>query len=223
MSQMRPRWWSGQALPLPGPALGLPGRRPERCRIAAKDGRPLRIDDHARRTGAGTDTARELGVGAAVGVPVIVDGRAWGAVTLGVAKDRLPLPADTVDRLTAFTDLVATAIANAEARTEIGRLAEEQAALRRVATLVAKGTQPDEVFAAVAEEIGRNPGCRGSVRPALRSGCDRDCHGDSGRRQFLAGRLQLGTRRRRRTGVPHPSHGPRRQPQATRRRGQRNG
>jgi GAF domain-containing protein len=50
---------------------------------------------------------------------------------------------------------VATAIANAEARAEIGRLAEEQAALRRVATLVAKGTQPDEVFAAVAEEIGR--------------------------------------------------------------------
>jgi signal transduction histidine kinase len=120
-----------------------------------RTGRPLRIDDHVQLTGAGTDTARELGVGAAVGVPVIVDGRAWGAVSLGVAKDRLPLPADSVDRVTAFTDLVATAIANAEARTEIGRLAEEQVALRRVATLVAKGTQPDEVFAAVAEEIGR--------------------------------------------------------------------
>ena len=34
-------------------------------------------------------------------------------------------------------------------------LAEEQAALRRVATLVARGVQPDEVFAAVSNEVGR--------------------------------------------------------------------
>jgi hypothetical protein len=32
---------------------------------------------------------------------------------------------------------------------------EEQAALRRVATLVARGTPPEEVFAAVAGEAGR--------------------------------------------------------------------
>jgi K+-sensing histidine kinase KdpD len=35
-----------------------------------------------------------------------------------------------------------------------GGLAEEQGALRRVATLVASGAQPDEVFGAVAEEVG---------------------------------------------------------------------
>jgi GAF domain-containing protein len=34
-------------------------------------------------------------------------------------------------------------------------LAEEQAALRRVATLVARGAAPEEVFAAVTEEVGR--------------------------------------------------------------------
>jgi GAF domain-containing protein len=34
-------------------------------------------------------------------------------------------------------------------------LAEEQAALRRVATLVARGVAPEEVFAAVTEEAGR--------------------------------------------------------------------
>jgi signal transduction histidine kinase len=38
---------------------------------------------------------------------------------------------------------------------ELRVLAEEQAALRRVATLVARGTQPEQVFAAVVEEIGR--------------------------------------------------------------------
>ncbi len=37
----------------------------------------------------------------------------------------------------------------------LGQLAEEQAALRRVATLVARATPPEEVFAAVAEEVGQ--------------------------------------------------------------------
>jgi hypothetical protein len=35
----------------------------------------------------------------------------------------------------------------------LGQLAEEQAALRRVATLVAQATPPEEVFAAVVEEV----------------------------------------------------------------------
>jgi signal transduction histidine kinase len=67
--------------------------------------------------------------------------------------ERPPLPADTLDRLTVFTELMATAIANSEARTEIGRLAQEQAALRRVATLVARGAETGEIFAAVAREV----------------------------------------------------------------------
>ncbi len=46
-------------------------------------------------------------------------------------------------------------VANAQARTELRRFAEEQAALRRVATLVAGGASPEEVFTAVAGEVGR--------------------------------------------------------------------
>ena len=38
---------------------------------------------------------------------------------------------------------------------ELRVLAAEQAALRRVATLVARGTPPEELFAAVTEEAGR--------------------------------------------------------------------
>jgi signal transduction histidine kinase len=38
---------------------------------------------------------------------------------------------------------------------DLARLAQEQAALRRVATLVARAAPPDEVFAAVTEEVGR--------------------------------------------------------------------
>ena len=50
-------------------------------------------------------------------------------------------------------ELVATAIANTESRAALGRLAEQQAALRRVATLVAEGVPPAEVFSAVGEEV----------------------------------------------------------------------
>ena len=54
-----------------------------------------------------------------------------------------------------FAGLLDTAIASTEARTEVERLADEQAALRRVATLVAHESPAAEVFAAVAEEVGR--------------------------------------------------------------------
>src|SRR3954451_16178325 len=66
-----------------------------------------------------------------------------------------PLAAGTESRIAGFTDLVATSISNTEARAELGRLAEEQAALRRVATLVASEPSPDEVFRSVAEEVVR--------------------------------------------------------------------
>src|SRR5580700_5428275 len=45
--------------------------------------------------------------------------------------------------------------ANTESRASLARLAEEQVALRRVATLVADGAAPEQVFAAVTEELAR--------------------------------------------------------------------
>ena len=66
-----------------------------------------------------------------------------------------PLPAETEMRIAAFTELVATAIANTEARRELEQVAAEQAALGRVATLVAGAIAPGEVFTAVAAEVAR--------------------------------------------------------------------
>jgi GAF domain-containing protein len=65
-----------------------------------------------------------------------------------------PMPKDTEERLAQFTELLATAVANADSRAGLARLAEEQAALRRVATLVARGVPPDQLFATVVEAIG---------------------------------------------------------------------
>ncbi|MEN3270029.1 MAG: hypothetical protein V7646_6923, partial [Pseudonocardia sp.] len=122
--------------------------------IVFETGRPARIDSFADSSGPLGDAAREDGVGSAVGTPVIVEGRLWGVMATGSILEQ-PLPVDTEARLASFTELLATAIANAESRAELARLAEEQAALRRVATLVARGTPPQEVFAAVTEEVGR--------------------------------------------------------------------
>src|SRR5439155_11213978 len=69
--------------------------------------------------------------------------------------DAEPFPPETETQIAQFSDLVATAIANTEARAEVERLAEEQAALRRVATQVARGAPPEKLFATVAEEVGR--------------------------------------------------------------------
>jgi signal transduction histidine kinase len=63
------------------------------------------------------------------------------------------LPPETETRVAQFSELVATAIANAETRAEVERLAAEQAALRRMAMLVAEGASPTAVFDAVAAEM----------------------------------------------------------------------
>ena len=94
-----------------------------------------------------------LGVRSSVGAPITVDGRPWG-VMVASSNSPEPLPVDTEARIAAFTDLVATAISNTESRTETRRLAEEQAALRRVATLAAEAVPSSDLFRGVAAEVG---------------------------------------------------------------------
>ena len=116
--------------------------------------RPVRFDDYGGTTGPAAAIGREWGYRAAVGVPVTVEGRLWGVMSVVSTREER-LPADTEGRLAGFAELAGTAIANAQARVDLRGYAEEQAALRRVATLVAGGAAPEEVFASVNEEIGR--------------------------------------------------------------------
>jgi signal transduction histidine kinase len=116
--------------------------------------RPARLDTYADASGPVGVGARESGFRSSVATPIIVEGRLWGVMIAGSTLEGT-MPADTEVRLASFTELLATAIANAESRAGLARLAEEQGALRRVATLVARGAPPDELFAAVTEEVGR--------------------------------------------------------------------
>jgi signal transduction histidine kinase len=122
--------------------------------LVFESGQPARIDRYADAPGAALAAAREMGWRSSVGVPITVEGRLWG-VLAAVSRSDQPPPPDTEQRLAEFTQLVATAIANTENREQLTRLAEEQAALRRVATLVAEGAPPAEVIEAVITEAGR--------------------------------------------------------------------
>ena len=145
---------TGVALPSPvGSRFEVGGRNVSTLTLRA--GRPARLDAYADVTGSiGTTGAQDWGVRSSVGVPISVEGRLWGLILVAYTRDQ-QLPADTEARLASFTELVATAIANAESRAALAWLAEEQAGLRRVATLVAQGAAPEAVFAAVADEVAR--------------------------------------------------------------------
>jgi signal transduction histidine kinase len=93
-----------------------------------------------------------LKVRSSVSSPIFVDGRLWGVLTLASPK---PLPPQTEDGLEGFTDLVATAIANAESRAAVERLADEQSVLRRAATMVVEGVSPADIITDVCEEVAR--------------------------------------------------------------------
>jgi signal transduction histidine kinase len=117
----------------------------------AETGKPARVDSYDDATGEAGDIARGLGWRSSIAAPIVVEGRLWG-VMLVPTKRPEPFPAGAEHRLAAFTDLVATAVANTQAHDELRRFGDEQAALGRVATLVAAGAAPEQVFQAVAEE-----------------------------------------------------------------------
>ena len=53
----------------------------------------------------------------AVDAPIAVEGRVWGVIN--VSSRRGPLPLDIEQRIVDFTELIATAIANADARAKL--------------------------------------------------------------------------------------------------------
>ena len=119
-----------------------------------RTGEPVRIDDYGTKSGTIAEAVRSMGIRVVVATPISVEGRLWGAISAGTTRDE-PLPPETEARLGQFTELMATAVANTESRAEVERLAAEQAALRRVATLVAEGSSPSAVLDAVAAEMER--------------------------------------------------------------------
>jgi signal transduction histidine kinase len=86
--------------------------------LVLRTGRPVRVDDY---DGLGGELARRLraaGIRSAVGAPIVVAGRLWGAV---IAADGRPfgLPADAEERISGFAQLITDALANVDARQQL--------------------------------------------------------------------------------------------------------
>jgi PAS domain S-box-containing protein len=94
-----------------------------------------------------------LGLGTVLSAPIVVEGRLWGSI--GAAWKRPPDATGLEERITQFTELVATAIANAESRAELVAsrarvVAAGDEARRRIERNLHDGTQQRLVSLALA-------------------------------------------------------------------------
>src|SRR5262249_3072031 len=119
-----------------------------------RTGEALVVDDATRDDRFARDPYfADLTCCALLAVPIVSRGSLRAVLLL---ENRLIRSAFTAERLAAvklIAGQLAVSLDNAHLYAEFRRIADEQAALRRVATLVARGVRPDLVFAAVAEEV----------------------------------------------------------------------
>lgn len=100
---------TGRRFDLSGPSIG--GR-------VLEEAVPIRIDSFDEVAGEIAAEARALGIKSSVGCPILVEGRLWGVIAAST-KGAQPFPPETESQIGAFTDLVATAVANAQGRDEL--------------------------------------------------------------------------------------------------------
>lgn len=112
--------------------------------------RPTCVDAYADLGGSGIGRMHQLGITAGAAAPILVEGRLWGVLAAMVLSGSVV--AGLEDHLAEYADLAAIAVAAAQAKDQLRHLADEQAALRRVAELAAQGAEPEVVFAAMAVE-----------------------------------------------------------------------
>jgi hypothetical protein len=77
--------------------------------VVYRTGLPARRDSYDNIAGSIPARVRAVGVRAAVGVPIIVDGSVRGLAAVGSAEPG-PMPADTETRISRFAELMATAL-----------------------------------------------------------------------------------------------------------------
>ena len=99
----------GTRIPLEGVSIAA---------LVRPTGRPVRVDSFSQASGPIAEEARALGIRSSVGCPIVVGGRLWGVIAASSRRGS-PFPPDTESQMAEFTELVATAIANAESRSAL--------------------------------------------------------------------------------------------------------
>ncbi len=123
---------SARALPVPGSVLALDGATPT-MRVL-QTGQPARTDDLDAVSGGVGQMLRDLHVRSSVAAPITVGGKLWGAVTAARTRED-SLESGAERRLGDFAELVAQALANAQAQEDLAasrlRIVEASDAERR--------------------------------------------------------------------------------------------
>jgi PAS domain S-box-containing protein len=109
-----------------------------------RTGRSARVDNYSRASGFRNRGAQRVGIRCTVAVPIMVEGSLWGSIAAGTNREQFP--ADAEQRMAEFTELVATAIANADSRSELAAsrrrmVAAADEARRRIERDLHDGTQ----------------------------------------------------------------------------------
>jgi PAS domain S-box-containing protein len=124
-----------------------------------RTGAAARVDDYDRVPGRAAELMRELGFCSTLAVPITVAGSIWGALATQ-SRAGEALPPETERRLHAFAELVALAVATAQARDELAasrlRIVEaSDAERRRLERNLHDGAQQRLVALSVALRIAR--------------------------------------------------------------------
>jgi signal transduction histidine kinase len=141
---------TGTRLPLGGDTINA---------LVRETAAPGRYDSYEGSRGELAARLRQLGIRSEVGAPVVVDGQVWGALIAGTDEPQ-PLPVGAEDRLARFAELIATAVSNATARSEllasrarIVEAADEQR--RRVVRDLHDGAQQRLIHAVMTLQLAR--------------------------------------------------------------------
>jgi len=168
--------WTRTGVPAPTPVGGqLPLGGRNVTTMVYRTGRPARIDYSDVSGVIGQVASRDWGLRSSIGVPVSAESRLWGCTVVAFSRQGLlPLPADTEAQLARFTELVATAIANAESRSELAAsrrriVAASDQARRRIERDLHDGTQQRLVSLALAARTAEADAAagRGDLRAGL--------------------------------------------------------
>ena len=149
--------------------LGAERTSPRSC---WRPGRPARLDDYAEvRPARSLRASARQGIRSAVGTPIIVEGRLWGLMATALQPGAAPAARIPRSRLASFTELVATAIANAEARTEVAAsrariVAAADEERRRVVRDLHDGAQQRLVHTVITLKLAHAARCRTSEEDA---------------------------------------------------------
>jgi signal transduction histidine kinase len=126
--------WSVHGTPIFPVGPGVPLEGDAAVPKVSRSGRPERVDDYSEIDGKLAQMIRAAGIASAVAAPIKVAGRLWGAIVATTGRP-FSFPPDTENRVAGFAELVADALANADAREQLAasraRIVEAADAERR--------------------------------------------------------------------------------------------